>query len=378
MTISETTRLVSTVSEDGKLQLALQTQELKALKDDEVLIRVEAAPLNPSDQAVLFAFADVASGRAVGSADAPVFEADISERAMGMLRARIGKAMPVGNEGAGTVVDAGEKAKGLIGKTVATMAGGMYATYRVARASDCLPVPAGISARDAASSVVNPMTALCMVDVLKREGHKALVHTAAASNLGQMLNRICIEDGIDLVNIVRKPEQAQLLQDIGAKYVVNSNDEQFMRQLVEALATTGATLAFDATGGGKLADQVLLGMEAALSRDASQYSVYGSTTHKQVYLYGGLDRSPTTLSRGYGMAWGVGGFLLPNHLAKIGQEAVGKMFGRVMAGLKTTFASLYSDEVDLIGALQPEAIARYSRQATGEKFLVTPNQPEGN
>ncbi len=372
MTPTETTRLVSTVTEQGVLQLSLQTVPLKPLAADEVLIQVEAAPLNPSDQAVLFAFADLSTGRNSGTGQAPVFEADIPQPMLRMLGARIGKAMPVGNEGAGTVVAAGDKAQALLGKTVATMAGGMYATYRTARASDCLPVPAGISTRDAASSVVNPMTALSMVDVMKREGHKALVHTAAASNLGQMLNRICIEDGVELVNIVRKPEQAELLRDLGARHVVNSSDTDFMPQLVEAIAATGATLAFDATGGGQLASQILTAMEAALSRDVSQYSVYGSTTHKQVYLYGGLDRSPTMLTRGYGMAWGVGGFLLPNHLARIGQAEVGKLFGRVLAGLKTTFASHYAEDVDLRGALQRDAIARYSQQATGDKFLVTP------
>lgn len=372
MSIEQTQRLVSTVTEAGVLQLSLQTVPVKPLAADEVLIQVQAAPLNPSDQAVLFAFADLSTGRQSGTPEAPVFEADIPKPMMRMLGARIGKAMPVGNEGAGVVVAAGEKAQGLMGKTVATMAGGMYAEYRTARVQDCLPVPPGISARDAASSVVNPMTALCMVDVMKREGHKALVHTAAASNLGQMLNRICLEDGIDLVNIVRKPEQAELLCGIGAKTVVDSSQDDFMPKLVEAMAATGATLAFDATGGGQLASHILTAMEVALSRDASQYSVYGSTTHKQVYLYGGLDRSPTQLTRGYGMAWGVGGFLLPNHLAKIGQAEVGKLFGRVMAGLKTTFASHYAQEVDLRGALQADAIARYSRQATGDKFLVTP------
>ena len=373
MTPTETTRLVSTVTDEGTLRLSLQTVPIKPLGDDEVLVRVEAAPMNPSDQAVLFAFADLSGGRAVGSSEEPVYEADIPKRLLRMLGARIGKPMPVGNEGAGTVVDAGEKAKGLVGKTVATMAGGMFAEYRTARAQDCLPVPEGVSAREAASSVVNPMTALSMVDVMRREGHKALVHTAAASNLGQMLNRICAEDGVELINIVRKPEQAELLRDLGAKHVVNSSDADFLPQLIEACATTGATLAFDATGGGELANQILTAMEAALSRDASQYSVYGSTTHKQVYLYGGLDRSPTTLNRGYGMAWGVGGFLLPNHLGRIGPAEVGKLFGRVMAGLKTTFASHYAQEVTLAGALDAEAIARYSRQATGDKFLVTPH-----
>ena len=253
------------------------------------------------------------------------------------------------------------------------MAGGMYADLRVVKARDCLPVPDGVTAREAASSVVNPMTALSMVDVMRRENHKALVHTAAASNLGRMLNRICAEDGVALINIVRKPEQVELLRELGAEHVLNSSEPDFLPKLIDAVAATGATLAFDAIGGGTLASQILTAMEAALSRDASQYSIYGSTTHKQVYIYGGLDRSPTVLTRGYGMAWGVGGFLLPNHLARIGQEATMAMFGRVMAGLKTTFASQYAREVSLAEALSPDAIASYSRQATGNKFLVVPN-----
>ena len=373
MSDAQCTRLVSTVTEDGKLRLWLQRLPLPPLADDEVLIRVEAAPINPSDQAVMFAFADLSTGRAAGTPEDPVFEADIPEAMLRMQKARVGKNLPLGNEGAGTVIDAGASARQLIGKTVATMAGGMFADLRVVKARDCLPVPDGVTAREAASSVVNPMTALSMVDVMRRENHKALVHTAAASNLGRMLNRICAEDGVALINIVRKPEQAELLRELGAEHVLNSSEPDFLPKLIDAVAATGATLAFDAIGGGTLASQILTAMEAALSRDASQYSIYGSTTHKQVYIYGGLDRSPTVLTRGYGMAWGVGGFLLPNHLARIGQEATMAMFGRVMAGLKTTFASQYAREVSLAEALSPDAIASYSRQATGNKFLVVPN-----
>ena len=371
--VAEATRLTSTVRAEGVLELALQTTEITPCADDEVLIRVEAAPLNPSDQAVLFSFADLSSARQTGSDEAPGVEADIPQPMMRMLKARIDKALPVGNEGAGTVVAAGSAGEKLLGKTVATMAGGMYATYRKAKIKDCLPVPDGISARDAASSVVNPMTALCMVEAMRREGHSALVHTAAASNLGQMLNRICIADGVGLVNIVRKPEQAKILRDLGAQHICDSSSENFMGELVAAIAETGATLGFDATGGGQLASQIPTAMEVALSRNSDQYSVYGSTTHKQVYIYGGLDRSPTQLTRGYGMAWGVGGFLLPNQLAQIGGQATAKLFGRVMSELKTTFASHYSAEVNLLQALQLDAIRNYSQQATGEKYLVTPN-----
>lgn len=365
-------RLTSTVRSDAVLELSLSDIEITPCADDEVLIEVEAAPLNPSDQAVMFAFADLSTAKQTGTDEAPVIEANITRQAMPMLKARVGKAMPIGNEGSGRVIAAGAKAQQLLGKRVATMAGGMYATHRKAKVSDCLPVADGITAQQAASSVVNPMTSLCMTEVLKREGHKALVHTAAASNLGQMLNRICLADDIPLVNIVRKAEQAEILQGLGAKYIVNSSDADFMPQLIEAIAETGATLGFDATGGGDLASSVLTAMEAAQSRDSKNYSVYGSTTLKQVYQYGFLDRSPTVLHHNYGMAWAVGGFLLPNYLAALGQADTMKLFGRVLAELTTTFASHYSAEVSLAAALQLDAIKQYSQQKTGEKYLVTP------
>ena len=371
-TPASTRRLVSIVRSDAVLELRIDTVDLVACGDDEVLIRVEAAPLNPSDQAVVFAFADLSTARQSGSDDSPVIEADIPKKAMSMLKARVDKAMPVGNEGAGTVIAAGKNGQQLLGKTVATMAGGMYADYRIAKVSDCLPVADGISPRQAASSVVNPMTALCMTEVMRREGHKALVHTAAASNLGQMLNRICMADGIPLVNIVRKPEQAAILRDLGATHICNSSEASFMSDLIEAIADTGATLGFDATGGGELASHILTAMEVAQSRDMRHYSVYGSTTLKQVYQYGFLDRSPTMLHHSYGMSWGVGGFLLPNYLAKLGQQDTFKLFGRVLSELTTTFASHYSAEVSLSGALQLDAIRDYSQQATGQKYLVVP------
>lgn len=369
-----TRRLVSTARNDGVLELSIQTAALAACKEDEVLIQVEAAPLNPSDQAVMFAFADLSTARQTGSAENPIIQADIPKQAMPMLKARLDKAMPIGNEGSGKVIAAGGKAQHLMGKTVATMAGGMYAEHRKAKIADCLPVADDISARQAASSVVNPMTALCMTKVMRREGHTALVHTAAASNLGQMLNRICLADNIPLVNIVRKSEQAEILRDIGAKHICNSSDESFRQDLIEAIAATGATLAFDATGGGDLASRVLAAMESAQSRDSKNYSVYGSTTLKQVYQYGFLDRSPTVLHHNYGMAWSVSGFLLPNTLAKLGQEDTFKLFGRVLSELTTTFASDYVADVSLAGALQLDAVKAYSQQATGQKYLVTPGK----
>ena len=369
---SYTRRLVSKVRSDAVLELSIESTDISSCADDEVLIRVEAAPLNPSDQAVMFAFADLSTARQSGSDSNPIIEADIPQRAMPMLKARIDKSMPIGNEGAGTVIAAGAKAQGLLGKTVATMAGGMYAEYRKAKVKDCLPVAPGISAAQAASSVVNPMTALCMTEVMRREGHKALVHTAAASNLGQMLNRICLADDIQIVNVVRKPEQAAILRELGAQYICNSSETTFMQDLSEAIAATGATLCFDATGGGDLASQVLTAMEIAQNRNSKNYSVYGSTTLKQVYQYGFLDRAPTVLQHSYGMAWSCSGFLLPNYLAKLGQETTLKLFSRVLSELITTFASQYSAEVSLTGALQLDAVQTYSQQATGQKYLVTP------
>jgi NADPH2:quinone reductase len=250
----------------------------------------------------------------------------------------------------------------------------MYAQYRCIAAGFCLPLPEGTTAVDGASCFVNPLTALGMVETMKLEGHSALAHTAAASNLGQMLVKLCNADGVPLVNIVRRPEQVELLKGLGAKHVCSSSEPSFGEDLVEALAETGATLAFDATGGGDLADQILTCMEVAASRSAKEFSRYGSSIHKQVYIYGGLDRSPTILKRSYGMAWGVGGWLLPLFLQKIGPEAGQRLRERVAREIKTNFASHYTNEVSLAEALALDAIAAYARQATGEKYLIRPNK----
>jgi NADPH2:quinone reductase len=283
--------------------------------------------------------------------------------------------MPVGNEGAGTVIAAGSgaAAQALLGKTVAVLGGAMYSQYRTVKVELCLPLPPGTSAAEGASCFVNPLTALGMTETMRREGHKALVHTAAASNLGQMLNRICLADGIGLVNIVRKPEQEALLREQGAVHVVSTASPRFVEELTEALVATGATLAFDAIGGGKLASQILGAMETALNRTAKEYSRYGSTTHKQVYLYGGLDTGPVELVRNFGMAWGVGGWLLFPFLQRIGADAAQALKARVAAGLKTTFASHYTRTVSLAGALQADAIADYGRRATASKVLIDPS-----
>lgn len=369
-------QMLSTVSKDGKLTLDLNEVPMPTPKSDQVIVRIEATPINPSDHGVMFGWTDMSKCTSDGDGAGRVLSAPVSDQGMAVMKARIGQALPVGNEGAGTVVAAGESeyAQSLMGKTVAVMGGGMYAQYRALPAAMVMPLMPGDTAKDGASSFVNPLTALCFLETMRLEGHTAIVHTAAASNLGQMLNRICQADGVDLVNIVRREEQAKLLRDMGAKYVVNSSSDTYMADLTEAIHETGATLGFDATGGGKLASDILSAMEAAAARTPGAYSIYGSIHHKQVYLYGGLDTSPTTLSRGYGMAWGVGGWLLPNFLAKAGQEVGTRLRTRVAKELKTTFASHYTDEISLAEALDADIVKRYNAKATGEKFLICPQK----
>jgi NADPH2:quinone reductase len=293
---------------------------------------------------------------------------------MKLVQARVDQSLPVGNEGAGTVIAAGssESAQALMGKTVGMAGGEMYAQYRCMKAMMCMELPEGTTAAEGASCYVNPMTVLGMVETMRAEGHTALVHTAAASNLGQMLNRVCIEENIELVNIVRKPEQEKILRDIGARYICNSSSGSFFKDLTGALVATGATLAFDATGGGKLASSILSAMEVAAARSMTEYNRYGSDVYKQVYVYGFLDRNPTTLSINYGFSWGLGGWLLTHFLQKAGIPKMMEMRARVASGLKTTFASHYSRRISLQEALSVQAIAEYGRQATGEKFLITP------
>ena len=369
-------QLRSLVTADGVLELSLATVEVPEPGPDEVLIRVEAAPINPSDLGLLLAGADLSTASASGTPEQPVITAEVPGPALRAAAGRLGQSLPVGNEGAGTVIGAGssERARSLAGRTVAAAGGGMYGQYRIVRASQCLELPEGTDAADGASAFVNPLTALAMVETMRREGHTALVHTVAASNLGQMLNRICLEDGIPLVNIVRRPEQEALLRGAGAAHVCVSTAPTFMDDLTRSLIATSATLAFDAIGSGRLAGQILTAMEAAATVTATEYSRYGSTVHKQVYIYGGLDRSPTELSRSFGMAWGVGGWLLTPFLQSIGPEAVQALGARVAAGLKTTFASTYAGQVSLTGALRLDVLRRYATQATGGKFLIRPNQ----
>ncbi len=369
-------QLRSLIKKSGELEISLAEVPTPEPSAEEVVVRIEATPINPSDLGLLVGAADMSTAKASGTKERPVITAQVPERAMRAMGGRLDESMPVGNEGAGVVIRTGssDAAKALMGKTVAIIGGAMYAQYRTIRASDCLVLPEGATPADGASCFVNPLTSLGMVETMRREGHKALVHTAAASNLGQMLNKICLKDGIALVNIVRNAEQSEILRKIGAKHVVDSSSPGFTEELLAALIETGATIAFDAIGGGKLAGQILGGMEVAANKTAKVYSRYGSSVHKQVYIYGMLDPGPTELNRTFGMAWGIGGWLLFPFLMKIGPADGAKLRARVVAELKTTFASHYTQVVSLQEALQLPHLAVYGKRATGEKYLINPNK----
>jgi NADPH:quinone reductase-like Zn-dependent oxidoreductase len=368
-------QLRSMVKKSGELQLSLARVTIPDPAPDEIVVRIEATPINPSDLGLLVGPADPSTLAASGTKDMPVVTARIPDQALRLVSTRIDQEMPVGNEGAGTVVAAGSspEAQALKGKLVAILGGEMYATYRTVKAKAALPLPAGATAADGASCFVNPLTALAMVKTMQMEGHTALVHTAAASNLGQMLNKICLKDGVGLVNIVRSDEQTKILKDIGAKHIVDSSKPTFMEDMIAAITATGATLGFDAIGGGKLAGQILAAMEISLNSKPGAYSRYGSTTHKQVYIYGRLSMEPTILTAAYGMAWGVGGFLLTPFLQKVGPAEGQKLRERVAAELKTTFASHYTKTISLREALDVETIRAYNRKSTGEKYLINPS-----
>jgi NADPH:quinone reductase len=369
-------QLLSLVKDNGQLEISLIQAPIPLPRDDQVVVRVLATPINPSDLGLLLGAADVGTLRASQRDGLPLVEADISPAGMRAMGGRIGEAMPVGNEGAGVVVKAGAsvEAQALLGKTVAMLGGAMYAQYRCLHVTQCMLLPDGTDPKDGASCFVNPLTSLSMTETMRREGHTALVHTAAASNLGQMLVKICAKDGIALVNIVRSAAQADLLRGIGAKFVCDSSAPTFMADLTAALVETGATIAFDAIGGGKLAGQILSCMEAAAVKRMKTYSRYGSDSFKQVYIYGGLDVGPTTLNRNFGFSWALSGWLLTPFLQKIGREDTQRLRSRVVAELTTTFASHYSHEISLADMLSPPIIAAYNKRATGEKYLVRPDK----
>lgn len=369
--------LRSKITSGGKLELSLEEAVVPEPATDEVVIRVEASPINPSDLGMLLGPADAATFTAGGTRERPSATAVVPPSRLPLVAGRLDQAMLVGNEGAGLVVEAGAEAREWLGRRVATRTFGMYAQYRVARVADCLLLPPGATSRQGASAFINPLTALGMVETLRREGHTALVHTAAASSLGHMLNRLCQADNIPLVNIVRSAAQVAILRGVGARYVIDSTSPGFAAELTDAVAETNATLAFDAIGGGTLVATILTCMERAASRQATSYNRYGSSTHKQVYIYGGLDTRPTELARNFGMAWGVGGWLMTWYLQKIGSRDTQRLRERVAAELTTTFATHYTAEISLTEALSPAVIAAYNKRATGEKYLITPSPVVG-
>ena len=368
-------QLTSTIKEDATLEIALRDIEIPKPGADDVLIEVKASPINPSDLGTLVGAGDLSSFRVEGDGINSKVIMDIPKSVMWAMKPRIDKPVPVGNEGSGVVTDAGKNAKHLIGKVVSGVGGGMYTQYRVLPAMACIEMAHGIDPKECASSFVNPLTALGMVETMKNEGHAALIHTAAASNLGQMLVKICLADDIPLINIVRKSEQVELLKSHGAKYICNSSDDNFKETLVEAIKATNATLAFDATGGGKLSGRILSCMEIALRAGMKDFSPYGSTQHKQVYVYGALDQSPINLpnNRSFGMYWGIGGWLLTPFLENAGIEKNIELRQRVSSEIKTTFASTYTKEISLVEALSLDEMLVYGSMATGMKYLINPS-----
>ena len=364
------------MTSDGQLVLSLEDVEVPSPGPDEVVIRVEASPINPSDLGLLIGPADMSRALASGTPDLPVVTAPIPSNLLSSQADRFDMSLPAGNEGAGVVVEAGasEAAQALLGKTVAAIAREMYAQYRLVKVGQCLELHEGTTPREGASCFVNPLTVLGMVETMRLEGHTALVHTAAASNLGQMLQKVCNDEDIKLVNVVRRSEHVELLRGIGARYVCDTSSDSFEDDLITALTETGATLAFDATGGGPLANQLLHCMEVAAKAKDPGFNRYGSNVHKQVYIYGGLDTSPTVLHRSYGLAWGLGGWLLTPFLERVGPEAAERLRQRVADEVTTTFASDYAKEISLAEALDLDNIAVYNRRATGEKYLINPNK----
>ena len=362
-------QLFSTLA-DGKLTVELAETTFADPTGNQVLVRMEAAPINPSDLAILTGAADLDNAQYSPGK----FVATMPEPFNSAQKGRHGLRLPVGNEGAGTVIAAGEgeAAQALVGQRVACVPGNAYSQYCLAEAAMCLPL-GDMSAKEGASAFVNPMTALGFVETARMEGQSAIIHTAAASNLGQMLVRICQEDAIPLVNIVRKSEHVDLLAGMGATHIVNSSDDDFMHQLSGAIEATGAFLGFDPIGGGRMADDCFRAMEQVAVGRMTEYSRYGSEQAKKMYIYGRLDLGPTILTPAYGFGWTLSGWLLTPFLQQAGMETLMRMRKRVLDGLTTTFASSYKRQVTLEEMLTKEAVLDYRGMKTGEKYLVTPH-----
>lgn len=367
--------MLSEIKDSGTLEISLARLPMPEPKPHEVLVKVLAAPINPSDLGLLVGAGDVKQAVAGTRDGLPLVTAPVGAAGLRAMAGRLNEAMPIGNEGCGEVVAAGSspEAQALVGKTVALLGGAMYAEYRCLPVQMCMVLPDGTDPEDGASCFVNPLTSLAFTEVMKAEGHSAIVHTAAASNLGQMLVKICAKDGIPLVNIVRSAAQVELLKAIGAQHVLDSTSETFRADLVSALTETGATIAFDAIGGGSLGGQILAAMEQAAVARMASYSRYGSDTFKQLYIYGALDLGPTSFNRSFGFSWSISGFLLTPFMQKAGMEIVGRMRQRVVDELTTTFKSHYSHRVTLEQALDVATLQAYDAKRTGEKYLIRPH-----
>jgi len=361
--------LHSTLTADGNIRLTIDDVDLgDTLSPDEVIVRVDAAPVNPTDTYLLLSMADLSKATQTGGA----IVAPVPPRVLEVFAGRIDKPLTVGSEGAGTIVaaGAGAAAQALVGKTVATN-GGTFSTHRKVPVASVRELPAGCTAEDGASSFVNPMTALSFVETMRAENHTAIVHTAAASNLGQMLVKICAADNVPLVNIVRRPGAVELPRALGPDDAPHRSSPPVPNDPTDSIAATNATLAFDAIGGGTMVGQLLDAMERVASRSMKTFSHYGSSTLKQVYVYGALDRSPTQFARTFGLTWSIGGYLVMNALRKLGPEAMMRMNRRVMAELTTTFASHYTARISLDQLLDIETLKKCAQTATGEKYLIT-------
>jgi NADPH:quinone reductase-like Zn-dependent oxidoreductase len=369
--------LRSTITSRGRLLLSVEEAPIEAPGQGELLVRVEAAPINPSDLLNLLGPAELSTMAAAGSGSRRVLTAAVPESRLPAFKGRLDEPVPIGNEGAGTIVGSGPDLQHLLGKKVSALAGGMFCQYRTISAELCTVLPDGASAAEGAALLVNPLTALAMVETLRREGHRALVHTAAASNLGQMLNRICQIDGIDLVNIVRSQAQVDLLKAMGARYAVNSAAVDFRSELADAIAATGATLAFDAVGGGRLAHHILRAMEAAARRGVRGLT-HGSAGKKQLYVYGRLDRSALELDWDYGTRWSVGIFVMTHVLQDVGPARAAELHDRIVREMKTTFASRYAATIGLFDLLDPHMLAAIAKMATGQKYLLDPTRHSRN
>ncbi|MCO4773928.1 MAG: NADH oxidase [Deltaproteobacteria bacterium] len=369
-------QLFTTMTEDHELVLTVEPLTVDDPGPDEIVVAVQATPINPSDLGLLVGPADLSTARRTEVDGHPALVASLHAAGRRFVAGRLGQKLSAGNEGAGLVVAAGasDAAQSLLGRTVTAVGGAMYRTHRVVKARRALPLPQGAAAAEGASLFVNPMTVQAFLTTMRAEGHTGIVHTAAASNLGQMLAKHCGKEGVPLVAIVRRASQRELLEKLGVPYVVDSSMDSFFKDLVAALVASEATLCFDAVGGGDLANTVLTAMEVALRTRGVRADIYGTPVLKQVYQYGRLDVGPTKLTPAYGMYWGVGGWLLTPRLHGLGRERTLEMQKYAIEERNGIFASEYARTVSLDDLLDPDTLRAIHRKGTNAKVLVDPSR----